>query len=151
MKLSILLLLCFSQVFISTQVLAANQSFDPGQVEADGEEVLENLEGETAFQPKTQISTILYTGLAGGVLGLSTLSFYSRPQDRLSNIAIGFGIGVILGAVWVTWAAARQPRQDYEYETNIEYEYEEARLNWSPDSRLNGYALPITLSYSWAF
>ena len=84
-------------------------------------------------------------------MGLSTLSFYTRPQDRLSNIAIGFGIGVILGAIWVTWTAARHPADQYEYETDVEYEYEEARLGWSADPRLNGRASPLSISYSWKF
>jgi hypothetical protein len=49
-------------------------------------------------------------GIAGAILGLSTLSFYGRPQDKLSNIAIGFAIGVIGGAVYTTYKAASAPR-----------------------------------------
>lgn len=121
------------------------------QLEEENEES-EVVEVETAFQPKSQISTILYTGLVGGVLGLSTLSFYRRPQDRLSHIAIGFGAGIILGAIWVTWTAARSPKDNYQYETDIEYEYEEeSRLQWSPDSRLSGWAPPLSVSYTWNF
>jgi hypothetical protein len=55
------------------------------------------------------MATIVIMGLAGGILGLSTLSFYGRPQDYLSNIAIGFAIGVTAGTIYVTYRAARDP------------------------------------------
>ena len=53
--------------------------------------------------PRKQLATILFAGLGGAVLGLSTLSFYGRPQDKLENIAIGFAVGVIenLGGAYV--------------------------------------------------
>ena len=61
------------------------------------------------YGPRRQISTIVYCGLAGAVLGLSTLSFYGRPQDKLTNIPIGFGLGVIVGTVYMTYQAAANP------------------------------------------
>lgn len=73
-------------------------------------------EGPTAIEkygPRRQISTIIYMGLAGAVLGLSTLSFYGRPQDKLSNIPIGFGVGVIVGTVYMTYQAAANPDEFY--------------------------------------
>lgn len=62
---------------------------------------------------RKQMATIVFSGLAGAVLGLSTLSFYGRPQDRLSNIAIGFAIGIITGAVLVTYGATTNPDEFY--------------------------------------
>ncbi len=59
-----------------------------------------------SFGPRKQLATIVFAGLGGAVLGLSTLSFYGRPQDYLSNIAIGFAVGVISGTVFVTYKAA---------------------------------------------
>jgi hypothetical protein len=44
---------------------------------------------------------------------LSTLSFYGRPQDRLSNIAVGFAVGVIGGAMYTTYKAAAEPKDFY--------------------------------------
>ena len=74
----------------------------------------ENPEAKTAANgPRKQMATIIFAGLAGAVLGLSTLSFYGRPQDRLSNIAIGFAIGVIGGTIYVTYGAATKPREFY--------------------------------------
>jgi hypothetical protein len=63
--------------------------------------------------PRRQLATIIFAGLGGAVLGLSTLSFYGRPQDKLSNIAIGFAVGVIGGTVYVTYNAATNPQEFY--------------------------------------
>ncbi|HEX4924978.1 MAG TPA: hypothetical protein VFV50_12870 [Bdellovibrionales bacterium] len=64
--------------------------------------------------PRRQIALIIFAGLGGAILGLSTLSFYGRPQDRLSNIAIGFAVGIIGGTVYVTYKAAAEPKTFYE-------------------------------------
>lgn len=63
--------------------------------------------------PRRHLANIVFAGLAGAVLGLSTLSFYGRPQDRLSNIAVGFAIGVIGGTMYSTYKAAAEPREFY--------------------------------------
>lgn len=63
--------------------------------------------------PKKQLATIIFAGLGGAVLGLSTLSFYGRPQEKLNNIAIGFAIGVIGGTLYTTYQTATQPRSYY--------------------------------------
>ena len=63
---------------------------------------------------RKQIATIIFAGLAGAILGLSTLSFYGRPQDKLSNIAVGFAIGVIGGTAYTTYQAASAPYDQYQ-------------------------------------
>ena len=65
------------------------------------------------FGPRKQVATIIFAGLAGAVLGLSTLSFYGRPQEKLTNIAIGAAVGVISGTIYTTYKAATQPREFY--------------------------------------
>ena len=62
--------------------------------------------------PRQQLATIIFSGLGGAVLGLSTLSFYGRPQDRLSNIAVGFAVGIIGGTIFTTYKTARRPYDD---------------------------------------
>lgn len=64
--------------------------------------------------PRKQLATIIFSGLAGAILGLSTLSFYGRPQDKLSNIAIGFAVGIIAGTVYTTYQTATKPKTYYE-------------------------------------
>ena len=70
------------------------------------------IEGTTSG-PRKQLATIIFAGLAGAILGLSTLSFYGRPQDYLSNIAIGFAVGVIIGTGYTTYQAATKPYEFY--------------------------------------
>jgi hypothetical protein len=63
--------------------------------------------------PRKQLAIIIFSGLGGMVLGLSTLSFYGRPQEKLANIGIGFGIGVIVGTLYTGYSAATKPRELY--------------------------------------
>lgn len=63
--------------------------------------------------PRKQLATIVFAGLGGAILGLSTLSFYGRPQDNLRNIAIGFAVGIIAGTALVTFKAATNPQELY--------------------------------------
>ena len=51
---------------------------------------------------RRNIATIIFCGLGGAVLGLSTLSFYGQPQEHISNITTGFAIGIVAGTVVVT-------------------------------------------------
>jgi hypothetical protein len=80
--------------------------------------------GAPGAGPRKQLATIVYAGLGGAILGLSTLSFYGRPQDKLSNIAIGFAIGVISGTSYVTYKAASNPAEFYGLKPQIEREME---------------------------
>ncbi len=70
-------------------------------------------ESKSKYGPRKQLATIIFCGLGGAVLGLSTLSFYGRPQDKLVNIAIGFGIGVIGGTVFTLYQMTSQPKEVY--------------------------------------
>ena len=63
--------------------------------------------------PRKQLATIIFAGLGGAILGLSTLSFYGRPQDNLKNIAIGFAVGVIGGTAFASYKAAVRPGEFY--------------------------------------
>ncbi len=66
--------------------------------------------------PRRHLSNIVFAGIAGAIMGLSTLSFYGRPQDRLSNIAVGAAIGIIGGALYTTYRAAAEPKDFYGYQ-----------------------------------
>lgn len=90
--------------------------------------------------PRRQMATIIFSGLAGAILGLSTLSFYGRPQDKLNNIAIGFAIGVIAGASFTTYQAATKP-----------YDYLDANLDLLEPQKPVALNKTNMLSYSWEF
>jgi hypothetical protein len=100
---------------VSTVVLAiavAMVAMVPTAAMAQGRGFLEG-DRPSAGGPRRQLATIIYSGLGGAVLGLSTLSFYGRPQDKLSNIAVGFAVGVIVGTIAVTYSAATNPDEFY--------------------------------------
>lgn len=71
--------------------------------------------------PRRQLATIVFAGLGGAVLGLSTLSFYGRPQDNLGNIGIGFAAGVIIGTIYVTYKAATSHDYDSSQEKQFQF------------------------------
>lgn len=96
--------------------------------------------------PRRQLATILFAGLGGSILGLSTLSFYGRPQDKLSNIAIGFAVGVIAGTVYVTYKAANNPQELYgrEYIPELENLAQAQQLRVTEPT-------PLSASYTFTF
>jgi hypothetical protein len=96
--------------------------------------------------PRKQLATILFAGLGGSILGLSTLSFYGRPQDHLANIAIGFAVGVIVGTAYVTYKAANDPRELY----GNHYIPELEKMSQAQQLRLTNPA-PLTASYALSF
>ena len=98
---SILLITSFS--LASTPVFAAPKN------KADAENVTAG--------PRRHLSKIVFAGLAGAILGLSTLSFFGRPQEKLSYIPIGFAVGVIGGAMFTTYKAATEPKDFYGLES----------------------------------
>ena len=58
------------------------------------------------------IYIVVGAGAAGGILGLSTLSFVSKPSKHISNIWTGAAIGVIVGVVYVAYNSAQKGTED---------------------------------------
>lgn len=107
-----------------------------------------NPEGEiSSVGPRKHLATIVFAGLAGAILGLSTLSFYGRPQDKLNNIAMGFALGVIGGAMFTTYKAATEPREFY---GQLPPSQELAPIAWSEQEPFVIEAAPIA-PVSWQF
>jgi hypothetical protein len=98
--------------------------------------------------PRKQLATIVFAGLGGAILGLSTLSFYGRPQDKLSNIAIGFAFGVIGGTAFVTFKAATNPSELYGEQRWLEREHELTSIAHSPYS---ANASPLQMKFDFEF
>ena len=73
-----------------------------------------NQTGTQLTGTRKQLATIIFSGLAGAILGLSTLSFYGKPQERLDNIAVGAALGIIGGAIYSTYQVARAPYEMYD-------------------------------------
>jgi hypothetical protein len=47
---------------------------------------------------KSDFRTIIFAGIGGAVLGLSTLSFVDKPSEELRRVSYGFAIGAILAS-----------------------------------------------------
>lgn len=58
---------------------------------------------------KRGAAIVMFSGLAGGVLGLSTLSFYGEPEEHTTNVTTGALLGLIGGAGYLMWESQRQP------------------------------------------
>ena len=95
---------------------------------------------------RRHLATIMFSGLAGTILGISTLSFYGRPQDKLTNVAIGLAIGIMVGAAYTTYKTATQPYDYYGEEALGQTELEKRHTLLSSTQ-----AQPINLGYSWSF
>lgn len=46
---------------------------------------------------------VLFSGIGGGLLGLSTLSFYGDPKEHTGNITWGALLGLMAGAGYVAY------------------------------------------------
>ena len=55
---------------------------------------------------KSKLATVIFVGLGGAVLGLSTLSFYGEPEEHISNITTGFALGILAGTSYVIYDSA---------------------------------------------
>ncbi len=55
---------------------------------------------------KNDLLVVVGGGLAGAVLGLSTLSFVEEPKDHTRNIIVGASIGIIAGVAFVAMSQA---------------------------------------------
>lgn len=67
----------------------------------------------SATHVKRNIATVMFAGLGGAVLGLSTLSFYSSPSDHTGNIWVGLAVGLVAGTVYVVNREMQTPSVDY--------------------------------------
>lgn len=60
---------------------------------------------------KNDLLIVVGGGLAGAVLGLSTLSFVEEPKEHTRNIVVGAAIGIIAGVAYVAFNQANQSKQ----------------------------------------
>lgn len=81
------------------------------------------------------IATVMFASLAGAVLGLSTLSFYGEPQEHISNIWLGMGIGAIAGGILVI----NQNSKSY------------SEMNWPSNPHQLKARGPLLYAYQWQF
>lgn len=95
---------------------------------------------------RKQLTMIVFAGISGAILGLSTLSFYGRPQDKLNNIWGGFAVGIIVGAIYSAYSVTSQPRQ---FSRGAQIWDDEQWLHDHPRFAANND--PVTFSYAFHF
>jgi len=67
-------------------------------------------EDELMLDHKNDLLVVVGGGLAGAVLGLSTLSFVEEPKDHTRNILVGASIGIIAGVAYVAFNQANKSK-----------------------------------------
>ena len=94
---------------------------------------------------KKDFLIVIAGGLAGAVLGLSTLSFVEEPKEHTRNILVGASMGIILGVGYVALSQANRSRDMF-------YQPEEAKLESSKSfntfARANWHDSEVSLKQS---
>ena len=108
-------------------------------------------EDDYVVDHKNDLLVVVGGGLAGAVLGLSTLSFVEEPKDHTRNIVVGAAIGIIAGVAYVAFNQANQSKQlimgpqdeayfdPKEFDTNkrVAWHYDEVNSNTNFSNSLN--------------
>lgn len=86
---------------------------------------------------KRTTATILFASIGGGVLGLSTLSFYGKPQEHTDNITIGVLLGFLSGVGYVVYDNYKVAPQNQFSQWHEEYSKQKkttpSMVTWSYD------------------
>lgn len=90
------------KIFILITIFTLGQS-SPSYAQDGG---LDGIVDET----KQDIMLVLGGGLAGAILGLSTLSFVDEPKEHTRNILVGASLGIIIGVAVVAFNQANKSR-----------------------------------------
>lgn len=95
---------------LTTSLSANAQSFSPN-----------SSSGSSLSSFRRNFATVMFCGLGGAVLGLSTLSFYGKPDEHIGNISTGFALGVIGGVAYATADTVQSVRkvESYSLHDNI--------------------------------
>ncbi|MEX0798799.1 MAG: hypothetical protein WD025_05115 [Bacteriovoracaceae bacterium] len=65
---------------------------------------------ELVSESKNDLLVVVSGGLAGAILGLSTLSFVEEPKEHTRNILVGASVGIIAGVGYVAFSQANKSR-----------------------------------------
>ncbi len=93
-------------------------------------------ESEDDIVKNTQNDIMLVggAGVAGAILGLSTLSFVDKPSRHISNVWTGAAIGVIAGVIWVAYNSAQRGQEDLQSdEASLDFNSGE-RVAWHQEN-----------------
>lgn len=99
-------------------------------------------QSQSAFKRNT--AAIIFSSISGGIIGLSTLSFYGRPQEHTDNITAGVAIGLLAGVGYLI----------YDNNQTVQNETVLNKSIWiepviSKSANKNNSANVFSLNYSW--
>lgn len=61
---------------------------------------------------QNDIQLVAAAGAGGAILGLSTLSFYDKASQHISNVWTGASIGIIAGVIFVAYSSAQKGSEE---------------------------------------
>ncbi len=106
---------------------------------------------------KNDFLIVVGGGLAGAVLGLSTLSFVEEPKEHTRNILVGASIGIIAGVAVVAFSQANKT-QNMMYGAGTYMKKDSrafdsaSRASWHFESQQESRILsPLSYHYSYTF
>ncbi len=101
---------------------------------------------------KRTTATILFASIGGGVLGLSTLSFYGLPQEHTDNITTGVLIGFIAGLSFVMYDNYTQQNAKSEPLSTTQKQLLVSKSEWTNQNKKRGpdYSWPL-FNYEFTF
>lgn len=99
------------------------------------------------------LNVVVGAGVAGAVLGLSTLSFVEKPADHLKNVIVGGALGVIIGVAVVSVSQASKSKSLYYDNASTEDFTTRDRLAWHRQSHesLQVATLPTIYTHQFSF
>ncbi|MCO4755593.1 MAG: hypothetical protein KC478_14020 [Bacteriovoracaceae bacterium] len=112
---------------------------------------------ELVNESKNDLLVVVSGGLAGAILGLSTLSFVDEPKEHTRNILVGASIGIIAGVGFVAFSQANKSRDMLygEQANNAQSGFTSlARVNWHYENFARDQrpvAAPLQLGYSFKY
>ena len=111
---------------------------------------------------KNDLMIVVGGGLAGAVLGLSTLSFVEEPKEHTRNILVGASVGVIIGVALVAYTQANKSRaaihgtgkEEVYYQKNSKSFDTARRISWHStevQQKINPIVSPYQLNFSFSY
>jgi len=64
-----------------------------------------------ATTARNHFAVVMYSAMGGAVLGLSTLSFYDKPNEHTDNVTVGAAAGLLLGLAYVSYNSFSAPSE----------------------------------------
>lgn len=132
--------------FLLTLFIAINPVSSFAQAEGGG--------GDFLDESLKDFSIVMGAGVAGAVLGLSTLSFVEEPKDHLKNVAIGGAIGIVIGVGIVIFSQATKSQTQIVSDVSPVTEQSAeslSRQEFASQRIAAKYDLPTSIGFSLSF